>query len=212
MVALAEAIDKMRKELKRRQDTNDLKQLALAMQDYSDAFGKMLPPAVYDKDGKPLLSWRVLVLPFIAQGNLYTQFRLDEPWDSDHNKKLLEKMPTTFAPPDSEAFKDHEAVVYQAIVGTGTPFGIAWPALPSRLPRRQVEHHHVRGGEKRCADQAGRRLLGRRQIAPQARQPDRGRFHGGHVRRLRPLLPRDDEGRCAFATRNNGQVRPEPEK
>ena len=61
------------------------------------------------------------LLPYIDQGSLYNEFHLDEPWDSEHNKKLLEKMPTTFAPADSQAFKDHETH-YQAIVGKGTVF------------------------------------------------------------------------------------------
>ncbi len=52
---------------------------------------------------------------------LYNEFHLDEPWDSDHNKKLLEKMPAAFAPADSQAFKDHETH-YQAIVGKDTVF------------------------------------------------------------------------------------------
>ena len=72
----------------------------------------------------------MLLLPYIEGGNLYNQFHLDEPWDSDHNKKLLAKMPTTFAPPNSQAFKDHESV-FQAIVGKGTAFekpGLSFPA------------------------------------------------------------------------------------
>ena len=90
------------------------------MQDYASANDNKLPAAaVYDKDGKPLLSWRVTLLPYIEQGSLYKEFHLDEPWDSDHNKKLLAKMPTTFVPPDSQAFKDHETF-FQAFVGKDT--------------------------------------------------------------------------------------------
>ena len=58
----------------------------------------MPPPAIYSKDGKPLLSWRVAVLPYIEQGPLYNQFKLDEPWDSAHNKKLLALMPKLYEP------------------------------------------------------------------------------------------------------------------
>ena len=49
--------------------------------------------------GKALLSWRVALLPFLEENELYKQFHLDEAWDSDHNKKLLAKMPRVFAPP-----------------------------------------------------------------------------------------------------------------
>src|SRR5262249_39845037 len=55
---------------------------------------KHLPPAaICDKQGKPLLSWRVAILPYIEQGKLYKQFHLDEPWDSPHNRSLIDKMP-----------------------------------------------------------------------------------------------------------------------
>src|SRR5262249_37697091 len=50
------------------------------------------------KDEKPLLSWRVAILPYIGEEELYKQFRLDEPWDSENNKKLIVKMPKVFAP------------------------------------------------------------------------------------------------------------------
>ncbi|MBX9579724.1 MAG: DUF1559 domain-containing protein [Gemmataceae bacterium] len=66
---------------------NNLKQIALAFHNYESAFGNF-PSNSYDKDGKPLLSWRVHILPFVEQDALYKQFKLDEPWDGDHNKPL----------------------------------------------------------------------------------------------------------------------------
>jgi hypothetical protein len=70
---------------------------------FHDTFLRL--PAAYntDKDGKPLLSWRVAILPFIEQKELYDQFHHDEPWDSDHNKKLIAKMPPTYLAPGSKA-------------------------------------------------------------------------------------------------------------
>jgi prepilin-type processing-associated H-X9-DG protein len=63
----------------------------------------------------------VLVLPYIEQDALYKEFHLDEPWDSDHNKKLLEKMPPLFAGTDEAARKEHETH-YQTFVGKGAIF------------------------------------------------------------------------------------------
>lgn len=80
----------------RMQDQNRLKQLLLAMHNYHDTYRGFPQRAVTTEDGKPLLSWRVAILPFIEQQALYEQFRLDEPWDSDHNKTLVEKMPDVF--------------------------------------------------------------------------------------------------------------------
>jgi prepilin-type processing-associated H-X9-DG protein len=82
----------------RAQSTNNLKQLALAMHIYHDA-NKAFPPAATSKGGKSLLSWRVQILPYIEQNDLYNEFHHDEPWDSDHNKKLIEKMPKLYASP-----------------------------------------------------------------------------------------------------------------
>jgi hypothetical protein len=75
----------------------NLKQIGLAVHHYLDATGHF-PSDVLDKDGKPLLSWRVHLLPFVEQQDLYKQFKLDEAWDGPTNKPLVEKMPKLFAP------------------------------------------------------------------------------------------------------------------
>ena len=46
-----------------------------------------------------MLSWRVAILPYIEPESLYKEFHLDEPWDSEHNKALIEKMPAVFRDP-----------------------------------------------------------------------------------------------------------------
>ena len=60
------------------------------MHNYHSANNAFPKPAITDKEGKPLLSWRVAILPYIEQQELYNKFKLDEPWDSPHNKALLE--------------------------------------------------------------------------------------------------------------------------
>jgi prepilin-type processing-associated H-X9-DG protein len=92
-------VTKVRVASSRTQSQNNLKQIALAMHNYHDTFGSFPAAAICDKNGKPMLSWRVAILPFIEQDNLYKQFHLDEPWDSDHNKKLLAHMPKTYELP-----------------------------------------------------------------------------------------------------------------
>lgn len=100
---------------------NNLKQIAIAMHNYHDSYGKLPAQAIYSKDGKPLLSWRVAILPYIEQDNLYRAFKLDEPWDSDHNKKLLTQMPKGYAPPGIKTKKPH-STFYRAFSGPGTIF------------------------------------------------------------------------------------------
>ena len=78
------------------EDINKLQSLMLACHNFHDS-NKCFPQA-YSKDetGKPLLSWRVHLLPFMDQDELYKKFKLDEPWDSEHNIKLLDQMPGVF--------------------------------------------------------------------------------------------------------------------
>jgi hypothetical protein len=85
----------------RSQGQNKMRQLGLAMLNHQDAYGTLPPPAICDRSGKPLLSWRVAILPFVEQQALYKEFKLDEPWDSAHNKKLLARMPNVFRTPDT---------------------------------------------------------------------------------------------------------------
>lgn len=99
---------------------NNLKQIGLAHHSYHDVNGFMAQDIV-DKDGKPLLSWRVHLLPYIEQDNLYKQFKLDEAWDSDTNKKLIAQMPKVYAPIRVKA-KEGETF-YQAFTGKDALFG-----------------------------------------------------------------------------------------
>jgi hypothetical protein len=84
------------------------------MHNYADTHGRLPPAVVYGEDGKPLYSWRVLLLPFIEEDPLYNEFHLDEPWDSPHNIELLPRMPATYAPPPGKQWKvpPHHTVMH----------------------------------------------------------------------------------------------------
>jgi RNA polymerase sigma factor (sigma-70 family) len=114
----SEPDDPTKAALRRRQSRNNLKQIGVALQNYEAAYGKFPAPAIYSKDGKPLLSWRVAILPFIEQDNLYKQFHLDEPWDSAHNKPFSDMVVKAYAAPGATG-KDGALTYYQAIVGEG---------------------------------------------------------------------------------------------
>lgn len=75
---------------------NNLKTLMLAMHNYHDVHGAFPAPARLSPDGKPLLSWRVELLPYLDASALYQEFHLNEPWDSEHNRKLIIRMPDVF--------------------------------------------------------------------------------------------------------------------
>lgn len=81
------------------QSANNLKQIGLAMHNYVDANKHFVPTSINDQNGKPLLSWRVALLPFLGASDLYNKFKLDEAWDSEHNKALIAEMPAVFQTP-----------------------------------------------------------------------------------------------------------------
>jgi len=96
-------ISRARDAARRAQSINNLKQIALALHNYHDTF-KTFPAASHpDEQGKPRLSWRVAILPFVEEQPLYNQFRFGEPWDSEHNKRLIARMPQVYRAPNSQA-------------------------------------------------------------------------------------------------------------
>jgi hypothetical protein len=112
--ALQRSITKMQESTVRLQLANNMKQVVLAFHSHNDVYKKLPQPSVGAG-----LSWRVAILPYIGEENLYKRFNLNEAWDSPHNKKLLPFMPkvyapvgTTTAPPDS--------TFLQLVTGPGT--------------------------------------------------------------------------------------------
>gem|GEM_PF-2760339 len=81
------------KSMDRTHETNNLKQIALAIQTYADKNNHLPPAAIADSNGRLLLSWRVAILPYLGQEALYKRFKLDEPWDGPHNKRLANFVP-----------------------------------------------------------------------------------------------------------------------
>lgn len=114
---LLPAVQAAREAARRAQSSNNLKQLMLALLNYESAMGHMPPHAIYSEDGKPLLSWRVAILPYVEEGDLYNEFHLDEPWDSEHNKQLIAKMPEFLLCPSSHLDPTDGKTTYLAPVG-----------------------------------------------------------------------------------------------
>jgi hypothetical protein len=118
---LAVAVDEVRESADR--ISCNLGNLQYALHLYHDDKGGLPPAVLYGKDGKPLHSWRVLILPYIEEDNLYKEFRLDEPWDSEHNIRLLPRMPRLYAGRRGKpsALPPHHTVLH-VFVGRGTAF------------------------------------------------------------------------------------------
>lgn len=111
---LLPAVQAARASARRMSSVNNMRQIGLAMHNHYDVY-RTLPGNIVDKNGKALLSWRVKILPFIDEQALYDQFHLDEPWDSEHNIKLLSRMPDIYVDPNTAT--QPGMTVYQRPIG-----------------------------------------------------------------------------------------------
>jgi hypothetical protein len=99
-----------------------LKTIGNALLNYKEEHGTFPPAYIADKDGKPMHSWRVLILPYLEQHDLYAQYHFDEPWNSEHNRRLAVQIPSEYrCPADPSDAKTTTS--YLAVVGSQ----VAWP-------------------------------------------------------------------------------------
>lgn len=121
-VLAAVAIPQVRAAAKRMESANRLKNIILASHNYEARNGK-LPENIKDANGKPLLSWRVSILPQVEQLSLYEQIRLDEPWDSPHNKQFHNMLPEVYAHPWYTQAYPKGLTAFLAPIHPGTVYG-----------------------------------------------------------------------------------------
>ncbi len=105
----------------RQQSTNNLKQILLAIHNYHVTFNAFPPPVVYGPDGKPWHSWRVLILPYLENTQLYNAYNFGEPWDSPANKRLIDQMPSVYRDPIYQNPRS-SFTNYAVVVGPNTVF------------------------------------------------------------------------------------------
>ena len=98
---LLPAVQAAREAARRTSCVNNMKQIMLGLLNYESSHGYFPAQANFDEDGKPLLSWRVHILPYLEEQTLFDQFHLNEPWDSPHNKKLIDQIPQIYSCPSS---------------------------------------------------------------------------------------------------------------
>jgi RNA polymerase sigma factor (sigma-70 family) len=126
--AKASGVDDLILQARRKRDSiTKLKWLCLAQHNFHNQYGHFARNNT-DSQGKQLLSWRVAILPFLEEGALYKEFHLSEPWDSEHNKKLLGRMPKVYRLPAQP--NNATDTYYQGFAGPGTMFD---PAGPVRM-------------------------------------------------------------------------------
>ena len=107
------AVQTAREAVRRMQCSNNEKEMVLVLHNYYAANGAFPPLCTVDEKGKPLHSWRVLILPYMEQSALYEQIRLDEPWNSDHNQQFHSQMPLIYQCPSNPS----KGCTYSATTG-----------------------------------------------------------------------------------------------
>jgi prepilin-type processing-associated H-X9-DG protein len=127
---LLPAVSKVRGAAARVNDQNNMKQLILGTMNYESTYGK-LPPA------QEKVSWRVYLLPYIEQAQLYNQFKIDEPWDSPANRRHANTPVKVFlsASDPSETVETH----YRVFVGPNTLYEPGNPPLPLKEVKDGVD-------------------------------------------------------------------------
>jgi len=123
---LNDALAESEKAARQHDPTFQLQQIGIAFHNYHDVH-LQFPPNI-SAEGKPLLSWRVAILPLLESGDLselYSQFKLDEPWDSENNRPLLDKLPEIYR---DLRVTDPTRTTLQVFAGKGTAF----EGVPSR--------------------------------------------------------------------------------
>jgi hypothetical protein len=105
----------------RTQCVQRVKHITLAMLIYERDHGTLPPAWTADGGGNPLHSWRVLLLPYLGQQALYDAIRLDEPWDSEHNRQFHDETVAFYRCPSDPAAQPGQTT-YSVVVGPDMPF------------------------------------------------------------------------------------------
>jgi prepilin-type processing-associated H-X9-DG protein len=94
-----------------------MRQLIIALHLYHEEYDSFPPAFVADDKGRPMHSWRVLLLPYFEEDALYSAYNFDEPWDGPNNRKLGRQIPDRFQCPTDQG---EEHTNYLAVVGSDT--------------------------------------------------------------------------------------------
>jgi hypothetical protein len=111
------AVQQAREAARRTQCNNNLKQIGLALHMYHDEYNAFPPAYIADASGKPMHSWRVLILPYLDQQALYNDYSFSEPWDGPNNSRLLSRMPPFYACPSHPGAPGSTTTAYAAVFG-----------------------------------------------------------------------------------------------
>lgn len=126
----SQGIQTMQENRMRGQCIRNLERIAKAMNAYAKDYGSYPPPVTVAADGRPMHSWRVLILPYLGYQEMYDRFDLEQSWDSMANQEVAMEMPAEYRSPALTAMTGVETS-YTLVTGTGTLFPPTGPLGPS---------------------------------------------------------------------------------
>lgn len=129
------AVSAARSQAQKTQSANNMKAIAAAMFSYEADHGCYPPAFIADEDGKPMHSWRVLLLPYLGPGydHIYDRYNFDEPWDGPNNMNLRYSMPAEYACPADPDARAQCETSYMVVVGDETMFPGATSVLRAQI-------------------------------------------------------------------------------
>jgi prepilin-type processing-associated H-X9-DG protein len=98
---------------------DNLRRIAQAMSQYEAANGCFPPAYLADKHGKPMHSWRTLLLPYLDEQDLADRYNFDEPWDSPNNRVVTDLTIGLYQCPSQPGIKG-PTTNYMMVVGPHT--------------------------------------------------------------------------------------------
>lgn len=128
LALLLPAVQQAREAARRTQCKGNLKQIVLALHNYHDTYGSFPPAITYNSDGQPMHSWRVLLLPYLDQAPMYSQYNRNEPWNSPGNLAVTANMPAVYACASNPNGPFSGNTSYVALDGPGTVMNSKQPA------------------------------------------------------------------------------------
>jgi hypothetical protein len=121
ILLLLPAVNAVREAARRNECSNQMRQIALAMQSYEIQYRCFPPAYIADENGKPMHSWRVLLLPYLDEQLLYEQYDFSQPWDSPGNLAVAEQVPFVYRCPSTDFAAPNETN-YMVVSGPGMAF------------------------------------------------------------------------------------------
>lgn len=202
----APAIVSLKKSAALTETQANMQRIVGALKAYESQYGSLPPPYTLDSTGKKKMhSWRVLILPFLGEHQLYSEYKMTEPWDSADNMRLAGRIPDVFACSIDPSAKALGETSYVVVIGARTAFrDVTFNADEKTKKDEQVELEEITDGQESTALLVEYHASGICWMEPKDLQFGRMSFNINEDRSNTEIRSKHDN--CAFITRADGKA------